>query len=493
MTAGRHHSILRVLAWRLLAVSVVFLALIVVTLQSRIRDAANSLFHEALEEDAREIGTHLKVGTDGKIALSLADSSDAASALLHYRVLDGQGHLLITTKGPVPPAESLGLPPAAWPKGQGAGDGGPIAFSTIGPPQFPNRLMLASLPLLVDGKPVYVQVFENLDQRGVLMDDFVEQFFADVGWLVIPFLALLFVTNLATIWAQLRPLTKLSRLAAEIGPETLGHRLPEEGQPRETLPLIRSVNRAFERLEQAFEVQRQFTADAAHELRTPLAVLSAHIDTLADKGSAMALRQEVAGMSRLVGQLLRIAELDALDHAPDNLVDLHALAIDVASSLAPLALKEKKSIALAGKAGPAWVRGDGEALHQALRNLVENALSHTPRGTTVEINLTADGRLEVTDEGPGVPAEMRDKVFQRFFRADRRTDGAGLGLAIVAKVAETHGGHVRVENAPQGGARFVLELPPSAAPQLGAMPVEAAGARDIRPTGRYDRQAGRSR
>jgi signal transduction histidine kinase len=195
-----------------------------------------------------------------------------------------------------------------------------------------------------------------------------------------------------------------------------------------------------------------------------LAVLGAHIDTLADKKSAAALREEIAGMSRLVGQLLRIAELDALDRAPDDPVDLHALAIEVASSLAPLALKERKSIALTGAPGPAWVRGDGEALHQALRNLVENALSHTPKGTTVEITLDADGRVEVTDAGPGVPAELRDKIFQRFFRVDRRTDGAGLGLAIVAKVAETHGGNVRVENAVGGGARFVLELPPTAAP-----------------------------
>lgn len=461
---GGHPSILRVLAWRLLAVSIVFLALIVVSLQSRIRDKANTLFHEALEEEARDLASRLQPRPDGTMEIGPAPPGKTLPTVMDYRVVDADGHVLLMTKGVVAEAAGSRLPAGPWPHAGGAKDIGHISFFTLGPPNLPDRLMGASLPVLAGGKPVYVQVFEDIDQRGVLMDELVEQFFVDVGWLVIPFLALLFITNLVTIWTQLRPLTRLSRLAAEIGPGTLGQRLPEEGQPQETLPLIRSVNRAFERLEQAFQIQRQFTADAAHELRTPLAVLGAHIDTLADKQSAAALRQEIAGMSRLVGQLLRIAELDAIDHAPDDLVDLHALAIEVASSLAPLALKERKSIALSGNSGPAWVRGDGEALHQALRNLVENALSHTPKGTTVEINLTADGRLEVSDAGPGVPAELRDKVFQRFFRADRRTEGAGLGLAIVAKVAETHGGNVHIEDAPGGGARFVLELPPTAAP-----------------------------
>jgi signal transduction histidine kinase len=110
------------------------------------------------------------------------------------------------------------------------------------------------------------------------------------------------------------------------------------------------------------------------------------------------------------------------------------------------------------------VHGNADTIGRAVRNLVENALAHTPKGSTVEIELTAPGSIAVSDSGAGVSPELRAKIFQRFFRVDRRKDGAGLGLAIVAKVAETHGGRVRVADAPGGGARFLLELPPLDAP-----------------------------
>ena len=456
----KHPSLLRVLGWRLTATSAVFLALILFTLQSRVQMTAQSLFNYALEEEAESITARLKNEPDGAIGFLPLGSGEEASSIILYRVVDKDGRILFESPDlPSDLASIAGVPRNVQFVRGGDHVKGPIEFFSLGPPDIRHNWDGATLTTQINGAPVFVQVFEDLDERGVLLDDLVREFFVQVGWLLIPFVGLLLVVNLVSIWAGLRPLTRVSRMATEIGPESTGRRLPEEDQPRELLPLIRSVNRALERLDRGFQTQRQFTADAAHELRTPLAVLSAHLDTLSDSKAVAALRQEVAVMSRLVGQLLRIAQLDALSLGAFETVDLHQIAVGAASALAPLALKNGKSIAVGGAERPVWVRGDTEALSQAIRNLIENALTHSPKGTTVEILVDADRTIRVIDSGPGVPPDNRALIFQRFWRADRRSGGAGLGLAIVAKVAETHGGTINVEDAPTGGAAFVLRLP----------------------------------
>jgi signal transduction histidine kinase len=165
-------------------------------------------------------------------------------------------------------------------------------------------------------------------------------------------------------------------------------------------------------------------------------------------------------MGRLVGQLLSVAQLEALAVAPDEVADLRALARDVAESMAPLAVQQGKEIAVVGVDAPIRVHGNGESLRQAIRNLAENAVQHTPEGTSVEIEVTAEPAIHVRDHGPGVPAELRERVTQRFWRADRSNgDGAGLGLAIVKRIADAHGGQFEIDDAPGGGARFTLRLP----------------------------------
>jgi signal transduction histidine kinase len=178
---------------------------------------------------------------------------------------------------------------------------------------------------------------------------------------------------------------------------------------------------------------------------------------------AAALRADVERMSRLVNQLLSVATLEALAVAPDEIADLQAIAVDVAGSLAPLALKRGRSLAVTGTSAAVPVRGNAESLRQALRNLIENALQHTPAGTEVEIEVTDEPAVHVSDRGPGVPPELRSRVVQRFWRADRRKgEGSGLGLAIVSRILAAHGGRLAVDDALGGGARFSLVLPAKA-------------------------------
>jgi signal transduction histidine kinase len=448
--SGAPTSILRTLGWRLALISLVLLALIVVLLEASFSTAADALFRKALEEEARAIAARLEPTASGELRFIGREPLVDEPPLVRFRVLDEAGAVLFT---------STDLPRGLETAAAGEESHGGTSFLELGAPMSRDRVMRAELAVNVGSRRPVVQIFESFDQRGELLDDLVRSYFLDAGWLLVPFVALMLLVNLLTIRAALKPLADVSRMASEIGPETADLRLPEEGQPREVMTLTQSVNRALERLDQAFQIQRRFTADAAHELRTPIAVLNARLDWLGNGEAVAALRQEIAGMNRLVNQLLRIAELDSLAETPNERVDLHALAVEAAAALGPLAIKEGKSIGLSALHAPVWVRGDGEALSHALRNLIENALSHTPKGTTVEIEVGPGRKVRIIDSGPGVPAEYRELIFQRFWRADRRKGGAGLGLAIVAKVAETHAGRVYVEKAPRGGAAFVFELP----------------------------------
>jgi signal transduction histidine kinase len=132
---------------------------------------------------------------------------------------------------------------------------------------------------------------------------------------------------------------------------------------------------------------------------------------------------------------------------------------DVAAGLAPIAIAQNKDIALTGAGVPVLIRGNAPMLHRAIRNLAENALRHTPEGTSVEIGIADDGAVSVSDEGPGISAAERELIFRRFWRRDRaRADGAGLGLAIVSRIVEAHAGEIDVRSRPSGGAIFSIRL-----------------------------------
>ena len=164
-------------------------------------------------------------------------------------------------------------------------------------------------------------------------------------------------------------------------------------------------------------------------------------------------------MNRLVEQLLCVARLDSLVLDVSSPIDLHQLAEEVVGSMAHLALSARRSIALTGADHPVVVIGNAAAIADALRNLIENALVHTPPETEVVIEVDPKGAISVQDSGPGVLAEDRQRIFERFWRGKgARTDGAGLGLAIVMEIVRAHGASVTVSNRVPRGARFDLRF-----------------------------------
>lgn len=309
------------------------------------------------------------------------------------------------------------------------------------------------------GGTVTIQVAVTQSAADARTRSLAQELYENLLPIMLPFLIATLIIGVLTIRDSLAPLRETARQAAAIGPKTTDLRLPVTGLPAELKPLVTAINSAFARLDEGFRQQREFTADAAHELRTPLAILLVRLDGMADRAVAAELREDVERMNRLVGQLMAVAQLEALSASPDESADLQTLVADVASSLAPLAIRRDRSIALIGEERAVRVRGNADALRQAVRNLAENALQHAPAGSTVELEVTGEPAVHVIDRGPGVPPDLRDHVTQRFWRGDRRKgEGAGLGLAIVTRIATVYGGQLTVADAPGGGARFSLRL-----------------------------------
>jgi signal transduction histidine kinase len=283
---------------------------------------------------------------------------------------------------------------------------------------------------------------------------------------LLPVLAPLFVGVLLvapfTIRRSLLPLDRLSAQAALIEPAHTDVRLQEDGVPSEILPLVRKINEALARIDEGFEQQRRFTSNAAHELRTPLAILRARIDGLKEGTTKSGLIRDLERMSRLVSQLLLAGRLELQAPAPDVVVDLAEVASETVERMTPLRAASEHPLKLLLPGNPIKIQGDAESLGDALRNLIENAFAHSPPGAPVEIEVTPGGAIEVRDSGHGVPAKNRKRIFERFWRGERATgDGAGLGLSIVQAIATRHRGTVTVGDNPGGGAVFRLQFPVS--------------------------------
>ena len=316
-----------------------------------------------------------------------------------------------------------------------------------------------SLKLEGSSPPIWVQV--AFKDNEVIFDSVLEEFVIDIAWIWLPFVGILLFINMIVIKISLKPLVTASAQASRIGPTAVSQRLTETGMPDEVLSLVRAINRALDRLEIGYKEQKAFIADAAHELRTPIAIMTTHMDILPDFEGKAALKEELGGLTRLVNQLLDNARIEGLRIKPGEAADLNALALDVAAFIAPCAIRRGKTVEVSRTERPALVNGSYDYLFRAIRNLVENAIEHTPAGTAVLIAVENPLTLIVSDCGPGIPPAEREAIFQRFWQGRRdRGGGAGLGMAIISRTVAAHGGTIEIGDRNGGGAKFTLTFPP---------------------------------
>ena len=318
-----------------------------------------------------------------------------------------------------------------------------------------------NFPVQDGGRTALIQVAQDLESADVILDDVVANFIQRIAYVALPIFALLLAIDVLIVRRALMPITGASQMAQSIRPNNIALRLPTAGLPQEVLPLVEAINQALDRLEQGFRTQREFNADAAHELRTPLSVLRTQVDMLNEPAVARALRPSIDAMGRIVSQLLELAELEGFTVGMDEKADLASVCSEAVSVMAPIALANKKTIELTGAQEPVWIQGNSEMLFRAILNLVENAVRHTAPGTSVEVEVGTNGVVAVKDRGPGIPVAERKLIFARFWRRERRhEDHAGLGLSIVERAIQIHGGSVSVDERPGGGAVFSVDLTP---------------------------------
>jgi len=292
---------------------------------------------------------------------------------------------------------------------------------------------------------------------------------------VAPLLVVVPLMLLLAGWLVTRALAPLRRLSAELRARDARSLAPlrTAGLPDEAVPLVGGLNALLERLAAALDAQRAFVADAAHELRSPLTALKLQLELLRRSTDASTRAEATAQLAggieravRLVEQLLALARSEPDAPAARVRLDLAELARTTLAGLAALAASRGSTLSLQA-AAPVWLDGEAAGLAALVRNLVDNALQHAPRGARVEVEVRHEGGaralLRVDDSGPGIPAADRARVFDRFYRRGDNDTGSGLGLAIVHAVARRHGGEVTLGDAPLGGLRVEVRLPAAGA------------------------------
>jgi signal transduction histidine kinase len=462
--------------WRLAigssALTFVILAVFAVAIgqvtASRVRSDFNNQLAAAVDDLSDRFRPHTNA-VSGQVELGGPDLDVyAASTGAAVRIVQRDGRILDQTKGA--PNFGILLPRTAETSGYR------VETRRRG---VPVRRTPAIVPLIIQyGRPVSV-VEATVSRIRLFLGGGV------LGGTLLALLGGLMVGRRAM--APIAALTAGARDIAET--RDPGRSLPQSKTDDEVAELGRTLQQMLDGLEasrteteETLARQRQFVADASHELRTPLTSILANLELLAEvldgeRGEAArsALRSSQR-MRRLVGDLLLLARADANRTLPREPTDIGQVLIDATAELGPLAEEHDISV----DARPALVDGSRDELHRMVLNLIENAVRHTPPGSRVRATAgPRDGAVLITveDDGPGVPPELRERIFERFVRGDGdRGSSSGLGLSIVRAVAESHGGTVTAEDA-EPGARFVVRLPRGAeTPLPDAAPAEPAAA-----------------
>lgn len=444
MAPARAPSLLRQIAVRLTALMAIFAVLDVAIVVSMYAFDRQALAEDFIEQQADRVDRALAVSPG-----SVADLRDPIGvSTWNYIVVDARLAPVLQRHGPSP--QTLSMWPDAstldWTRRSIAGTGTQVT----GARRFSG-----------EAGPYWILIEAHVSTPAAYWPVIGQELLEHVALPLVPLTLLLLVFSLQVVRRMLAPLEAAAREVDGLDPSRMDARLSAPQGSHEVGILVSAVNRALDRWRDAMLLLKSFTADAAHELRTPLSVLRLRIDALPDSPGKSRLGEDIQAMTRLVNQMLDQAQADVLPTELPEEISLHDLAAATVTQIAPHAFACGHDIQLVDQGGSP-IRGHGEALGRALRNLVENAIRHTPAGRPIEVIVGPGPRLSVRDHGDGLSPGEAEKMFDRFWRRSRSGDtGAGLGLGIVRAIVEAHGGAVTAQNAPGGGALFLCEFPPA--------------------------------
>jgi len=437
----------RFLAWLLMPLLLIWILSTWVDYQVASR-TVGSVFDRALLSSALDLARQVRA-TEGRVIVELPPIArdiieTDISERLYYRVVDSHGQTVFGLATiPYPATE---ITPGEHYFFEGSFEGGAIRGVVVGV-QGPAEAIEPAASIIA---------VEPLDKRRRAATEMLIS-------ISIPQFVLIVTALVLVLVIVRRALAPLGALAAEIGgrpPQDLAP-LREAGVPAEVLPLVRALNEMLGRLKSVLDSQQRFIADAAHQLRTPLAGIRTQTELALRQGDLADIRRTLGQLMRatehtthLVNQLLALArsEPGVLPAEAFTTVDLATLARDVTTLWVPRALARDIDLGYDGPDAGVAVRGDAFLLHDLLGNLLDNAVRYTQTGGNVTVRLT-EGHgtvaLYVEDNGPGIPAAERERVFERFHRVlGTGTEGAGLGLAIVREIADRHGAQIEIGTGP---------------------------------------------
>ncbi|GGJ82323.1 sensor histidine kinase [Pseudomonas matsuisoli] len=425
------------------------------------RAAADRAYDRSLLAFARAVSERMET-KDGALQVNVpylaldAFAYDSAGRIF-YQVLDFDGRLISGYEGlPAPPdtaARTQDYPALARFYSADYQGLGVRVVSLLQPISEPGLKGMAEIRVAeTDGQ-------REALARSLLNDTLWRMTALAIGALLLVWLA---------VSVALRPLAQLSVAVTERQPDDL-RPLPNIAVQRELSPLVNALNGFTGRLRNQFERQAQFIADAAHELRTPLAALKARIELgLREQNPAIwretleASAQDTDRLTQLANQLLSLARIEngaqSIAQGGAQRLDLAQVARDLALAMAALAYKRGVTLALEAE-HPVRVIGEPTLLNELLSNLLDNALAHTPVGGSVILRVAEGGVLEVEDDGPGIPEHDRKKVFDRFYRRQANGKGAGLGLSIVGEICRIHRAEITLGEGSLGGLIVRVTFP----------------------------------
>jgi signal transduction histidine kinase len=444
-------SLLRALVVRLTIVVVLALAGSYLVLYSEFREGLWGLEGQSIAIQVQDLRASIVSGTGPphlELPPSLREFYARSNTLNGYQLLSADGAVLESGGFPAP---YLPLPVA-----RGSGQ---IVMQRETDALSGNSIMAAALDFDDGQGPHWLRVVRNLEDAeslvAQLMLGALDELYPPIALLLIAVVGVVVVTVLTS----LRSLRAVSHQASMLSLFRLDERLHAKNLPRELVPLVQAVNTSLDRLEADYRVQREFTANAAHELRTPLATMRARLESRFSAQELGDVTFEIEQLARLVEQLLCLARLDSQEQFQFAAFDAHAVALEVARELAPVALESEHYVTASTPDASVPAHGNATLTRLVFRNLIENAIQYTPAGTS--ITLSADGAtVIIADDGPGIATRTAASLFERFRRGpDASRPGAGLGLAIAKCIMERQGGRLSLDTNAARGARFVMEFP----------------------------------